>query len=284
MPDGSAAAAGTMRLGGDLTVARLGFGAMRLTGPGIWGDPPDREAAKRLLRRAVELGVTFIDTADAYGPGVSETLIAEALRPYPAGLVIATKGGLTRPGPGHWRPDGRPSHLRAACEASLRRLNVDRLDLYQLHAPDPRVAYEESVGALVQLRADGKIRHIGLANVSIQQLQMVQPLTPIVSVQNRYSIHDRGSEAVLAHCTREGIAFIPRALLVPNPTPAGEAVSALATRHGVTVAQLVLAWALDRSPAMLPIPGTSSIGHLEDNLAAASVHLSPTEVTALTAL
>jgi pyridoxine 4-dehydrogenase len=274
---------GTLRLGGDLTVARLGFGAMRLTGARAWGDPPDRAVARRLVRRAVELGVTFIDTADAYGPGVSETLVAEALRPYAPGLVIATKGGLTRPSASEWRPDGRPAHLRAACEASLRRLSVDRIDLYQLHAPDPRVPFEESVGALVQLRADGKIRHIGVANVSLEQLRMVAPLTPIVSVQNRYTLTDRTSEAVLAHCIQNDIAFIPRGLLASNPGLPGW-VLALARRHGVTVGALSLEWALGRATVMLPAPTTASVAHLEANVAAASNSLGSEDVAALTAL
>jgi pyridoxine 4-dehydrogenase len=274
---------GILRLGGDLPVARLGFGAMRLTGAGAWGDPPDRAAAKRLVRRAVDLGVNFIDTADAYGPGVSETLIAEALRPYASGLVIATKGGLTRPGASEWRPDGRPVHLRAACEASLRRLSVDRLDLYQLHAPDPRVPFEESVGALVQLRADGKIRHIGLANVSLEQLRMVGALTPIVSVQNRYTLTDRTSETVLEHCIQNGIAFIPRGLLASNHG-LPDWVSALARRHGVTVGALSLEWALARATVILPAPTTASIGHLEANVAAADISLSREDIVTLTAL
>jgi pyridoxine 4-dehydrogenase len=266
---------GTLRLG-DLIVSRLGFGAMRITGPSVWGPPPDRAAAVRLLRRAVELGVTFIDTADAYGPGVSEELIAEALAPYPDGLVIGTKGGLTRPGPGEWRRDGRPAHLRAACEASLKRLRTDRIDLYQLHSPDPRVPLKDSIGALVELKREGKIRHIGVSNVDIRELAAARRVATIISVQNRYNVSDRSSEPMLLECERNGIAFLPWSPLSAGSDAArvSGAIAEVAARHQATPAQVALAWLLARSPVMLPIPGTSSLAHLEENLQAACLRLS----------
>src|SRR5687768_3646233 len=270
----NAAAAGTFRLGGDLFVNRLGFGAMRLTGRGILGEPEDSEEARRVLRRAVELGMNLIDTADSYGPEVSERLIAEALHPYPDDLVIATKGGFTRPG-GRWVPDGRPDHLREACEGSLKRLKVERIDLYQLHRPDPRIAFEDSVWALALLRDEGKIRHVGLSNVGVRELELALDIVPIVSVQNRYNLTDRSSEAVIETCEREGIAFIPWFPLATGQLarPGGD-LDEIAHRHGATPAQVALAWLLANSPVMLPIPGTSSVQHLEENVAATELKLS----------
>jgi aryl-alcohol dehydrogenase-like predicted oxidoreductase len=276
----NAAAAGEIDVGGDLTVHRLGFGAMRVTGSGIWGDPPSRDEAKALLRRAVELGVNFIDTADAYGPEVSEELIAEALAPYPDDLVVATKGGLLRPGPGEWTPDGRPEHLVAACEASLRRLKLDQIPLYQLHRPDPRVPLEDSIGALVGLEEQGKIRHIGLSNVTEEQLRRAQRVTPIASIQNRYNVDDRGSETLVDLCEQEQLVFLPWAPI--QDLDSNQVVRDIAARHGATPTQVVLAWLLARSPAVLPIPGTGSAAHLEENVAAAALELSPAEVSALT--
>jgi pyridoxine 4-dehydrogenase len=282
MPDQAsvtASAAGTIDVGGDLTVNRLGFGAMRITGRGIWGEPPDRDEAKAVLRRAVELDVNFIDTADSYGPEVSETLIAEALSPYPDDLVIATKGGLERPGPGRWTPNGRPEHLREACEGSLRRLKLERIPLYQFHRPDPKVPLEESVGTLIELKREGKIRHIGLSNVDEHQLRRAQRLTPVVSIQNRYNLEDRDSEPLIDLCEQEAMAFLPWAPirdLDPN-----QALREVAERHGATDRQVVLAWLLARSPAILPIPGTGTVEHLEHNVAAAGIRLSPEEVDAL---
>ena len=277
-----AAAAGSMTLGGDLVVRRMGFGAMRITGQGIWGDPPDRAKAHAVLRRAVELGVNLIDTADSYGPEVSEKIIAEALHPYPAGLVIATKGGLTRSGPGQWHRNGRPAHLRKVCEDSLRRLRVGRIDIYQLHAVDPSVPMEESLGELVKLRSEGKIRDIGLSNVSVDQLQRARKLVPIVSVQNRYNLADRASEDVLKVCERDGLGFLPW-----YPVGAGDLarpggpLDRAAKAHGVTQAQVALGWLLLHSPVTLPIPGTSSTAHLEENVAAAELTLDDAEMIAL---
>jgi pyridoxine 4-dehydrogenase len=277
----TAAAAGTIGIGGDLTVNRLGFGAMRLTGPGIWGDPPDRDVAKNVLRRAVDLGVNFLDTADSYGPEVSENLIAETLHPYPEDLVIATKGGLERTGPGRWPSNGRPGHLRDACEGSLRRLRLEEIPLYQLHRPDPRVPIEDSVGALVELKAEGKIRHIGLSNVSEHQLRQAQHLTPVVSIQNRYNVGDRASESLIDLCEEETLAFLPWAPI--QDRGANPALEEVAARHGATPTQVVLAWLLARSPALLPIPGTGSVAHLEENVAAAGLELSDEEVDRLSA-
>ena len=274
----NAAAAGTIEIGGDMVVHRMGFGAMRITGPGILGDPPDLDQARATLRRVLELGVNFIDTADSYGPEVSERLIAEALYPYPDDLVIATKGGLLRPGPGRWDPDGRPEHLRAACEGSLRRLRLDRIPLYQLHRPDPRVPLAESLGALVQLKDEGKIRHIGVSNVSEDQLRQALRITPVVSVQNRYNATDRASEAVLEVCELEQLAFLPWAPIQQADTPA---VAEVAKRHDASPRQIVLAWLLARSPQVLPIPGTGSPEHAEANIAAASIELSLDEVDAI---
>ena len=269
-------------IGGDLTVRRLGFGAMRITGEGIWGDPPDVESARRLLRRVVELGIDFIDTADSYGPGTSERLIAEALHPYPPGLVIATKGGIVRPGPGRWEPDGRPEHLRAACLASLARLRLERIDLYQFHLVDPAVPIEDSIGELARLRDEGKVRHIGVSNVNLHQLERARSVAPIVSVQNRYNVADRGSDPVLAICERDGLAFIPWSPLTQSPKDAGAvrraALESWARRREVSFAQAATAWLLARSEAMLPIPGTSSIVHLEDNVLAGELRFTPEEL------
>ena len=275
----TAAAAGTIDVGGDLTVNRLGFGAMRITGQGIWGDPPDRGQAIATLRRAVELGVNFIDTADSYGPDVSENLIAEALYPYPDDLVIATKGGLTRPGPNRWDPDGRPEHLRSVCEGSLRRLRLEQIPLYQLHRPDPRVPYAESVGTLAELKKEGKIRHVGVSNVSEEQLREAQRIVNIVSVQNRFNVTDRASQAVLDICEQESLVFLPWAPI----QEAGKNVGVLsaAERLGATEYQVVLAWMLSFSHMMLPIPGTGSPAHVEENIAAAGLELTGDEERAI---
>jgi len=274
---------GTMDLGGDLTVHRLGFGAMRITGEGIWGEPRDHDEAIAVLRRAVDLGVTFIDTADSYGPFVSERLIAEALHPYPDDLVIATKGGLQRTGPGQWPPDGRPQHLRAACDGSLERLRLEQIPLYQFHRPDPKVPFEDSVGMLVELKNEGKIRHIGLSNVTEGQLDTARRMTPIVSVQNRYSRVDRSSEAMLDRCESESIAFLPWAPIEAGRIDRDSPVARVAAAHQATPQQVALAWLLARSPVMIPIPGTGSVAHLEENLGAATLRLTPSEVAELNA-
>jgi aryl-alcohol dehydrogenase-like predicted oxidoreductase len=274
-------AVATLDLGGDLTVRRLGFGAMRITGPGIWGEPADTGEAIATLRRAVELGVNFIDTADSYGPFVSERLIAEALHPYPDDLVVGTKGGMSRAGPGRWDADGRPQHLRAACDESLQRLRLDQIALYQLHRPDPKVPFEDSVGMLVQLKDEGKIRHIGLSNVTESQLDQAMQLTAIASVQNRYNPVDRSSEAMLDRCETESIAFVPWAPVDSGSIGQDAAVGRVAKAHDATPHQVALAWLLARSPAMLPIPGTGSVAHLEENMAAASLQLSPEEIATL---
>ncbi len=271
----------TLNIGGDLTVRRLGFGAMRLTGRGIWGEPPDHDEAIAVLRRAVELGVNFIDTADSYGPFVSERLIAEALHPYPDDLVIATKGGLVRPGPGRWPADGRPQHLRAACDESLQRLRLEQIPLYQFHRPDPKVPFEDSVGMLVELNNEGKIRHIGLSNVTEAQLDQAMRLTPIVSVQNRYSPVDRGSESMVDRCEVESMAFLPWAPIEGGSIDRDAVVARVAKAHDATPHQVALAWLLARSPVMLPIPGTGSVAHLEENMGAASLRLTPEEVAEL---
>jgi pyridoxine 4-dehydrogenase len=281
-----AAAAGALKIGGDLEVNRLGFGAMRITGPGIWGPPKDPAEARAVLRRTLELGVNFIDTADAYGPEVSERLIAETLHPYPRGLVIATKGGLVRPGASQWVTSGAPAHLREACEQSLKRLRLERIDLYQLHAIDDKVPLEESLGELARLQKQGKIHHVGVSNFDLDELKRAREVVTVVSVQNRYNVTDRRSEDVLDYCTREGIAFIPWAPLARgvSATLAGkshDAFEATAAAHGINDFQLAIAWLLARSPAMLPIPGTSSVGHLEENVAAAAVKLSAKELAAI---
>ena len=276
-PDASAA--GTISIGGDLTVNRLGFGAMRITGQGIWGEPPSRDQAKAALRRAIELSVNFIDTADSYGPEVSESLIAEALYPYPDDLVIATKGGLDRPGPGRWVPDGRPEHLREVCEGSLRRLKLDQIMLYQLHRPDPKVPLAESVGALAELKDEGKIRHIGLSNVTEDQLREAQRITPVVSVQNRYNAADRSSESMVDLCDQEKLAFLPWAPI--QDADRLPPVLSAAHLHGASTRQIVLAWLLTRSPQILPIPGTGSPDHVAENVAAGSIQLTNLEATAI---
>jgi aryl-alcohol dehydrogenase-like predicted oxidoreductase len=282
--DVTAAAAGAITLGGDLEVRRMGYGAMRITGEGIWGEPPDREAAKGVLRRALELGVNFIDTADSYGPEVSERLIAEALHPYPDDLVVATKGGLVRSGPGGWEPDGRPEHLREACEDSLRRLRLDRIDLYQFHRPDPNVPLEESVGAIAELRAEGKVRHVGLSNVSVEQFERARAIVPVVSIQNRYSVVDRDSEPLVEVSERDGLAFLPWWPLVAGRIARhGGPLERAAGAHRATAAQVALAWLLQRSPVMLAIPGTGSVDHLEENVAAAGLRLSDDEYESLAA-
>jgi pyridoxine 4-dehydrogenase len=275
----SATAAGTIDIGGDLTVNRLGYGAMRITGDGIWGEPADRDEAKAVLRKAVELGINFIDTADSYGPHVSEILIAEALYPYPDDLVIATKGGLERTGPGQWPVNGRPEHLKEVCEGSLRRLKLEQIPLYQLHRPDPAVPYEDSVGALVELKEQGKIRHIGLSNVTEEQLRKAQRLTPVVSIQNRYNLGDRASESLIDLCEQESMVFLPWAPL--QDLDHSQTVRQVAESHQATPRQIVLAWLLARSPSILPIPGTGSVSHLETNIAPAGITLSPDEVQAL---
>lgn len=278
-------AAGTIVIGRDLTVNRLGLGAMRLCGPGISGDPPDRAAALRVLQRAVELGVHFIDTADAYGPETNERLIADALYPYPAGLVIATKGGITRPAPERWERDGRVSHLRAACEASLRRLRVDCIDLYQLHSIDPLVPLEESLGEIARLQREGKIRHVGVSNFTSGELARARRVVDVASVQNRYNVADRASDAVLATCERDGIVFIPWSPLSQSPHEPREGprrrLAEWAERRGTSFAQAAIAWLLARSPAMLPIPGTSGVAHLEENLAAARLRLTDEDLRSI---
>jgi pyridoxine 4-dehydrogenase len=266
-------------IGGDLEVHRLGFGAMRITGPGIWGPPDDPEEAKRLLRRVVELGIDLIDTADSYGPEVSENLIAEALHPYPDDLMIATKGGLRRTGPSQWPSDARPERLKECCEGSLRRLKLDRIDLYQLHSPDPKVPYEDSVGALKELQDEGKIKHVGVSNVSVEQLEQARGVARVVTVQNRYNLEDRDSEDVLEACESAGIGFIPWfPLATGRLAEPGGPLDRIARERDATPGQIALAWLLARSPVMLPIPGTSSIEHLEENLGAAEIELSQDEV------
>jgi aryl-alcohol dehydrogenase-like predicted oxidoreductase len=272
--DRPAAMSGTFLLGDDLPVHRLGFGSMRLTGRGVWGEPADRKEAIAVLRRAVALGITLIDTADSYGPEVAERLIAEALYPYPEDLVIATKAGLQRPGPDQWVVNGRPDHLRSACEASLRRLRLQRIDLFQLHRIDPNVALEDQIGLLIELQSEGKIRHIGLSEVTVEQLEAACRMTPVASVQNRYNLNDRASESVLAYCEREHIGFIPWfPLATGGLAQAGGPLAAAAKRLHAQPAQVALAWLLKKSPVMLPIPGTSRVRHLEDNTAASRLLL-----------
>jgi len=268
--------AGTVTLGGELTVHRLGYGAMRVTGAGIWGPPKDRAGALAVLQRAVELGVNFIDTADSYGPDVSEELIAEALSPYPRDLVIATKGGWVRPGPGQWSHNATPDHLRKAVEGSLKKLRLDRIDVYQLHIPDPIVSLEASVGTLAELRSEGKIRLIGLSNVTQEHIERARKIVPIVSVRNRYRFADREWDYVVDYCDQNGIAFIPWFPLGAGQA-AKETVQRIASAHGAKPMQVALAWLLQRSPVMLPIPGTSSVGHLEENMLAGSLRLTEEE-------
>jgi pyridoxine 4-dehydrogenase len=269
----------TLTIGGDLEVQRLGFGAMRITGKGIWGPPEDPEEAKRVLHRVVELGLNLIDTADSYGPEVSENLIAETLHPYPDGLVIATKGGLRRTGPGQWPRDARPERLKECCEASLRRLKLDRIDLYQLHSPDPQVPYEDSVGALRELQEEGKIRHVGISNVSVEEFEQARGIVEVVTVQNRYNLEDRRWEDVLEACEQAGIGFIPWfPLATGRLAEPGGPLDRIAREHDATPAQIALAWLLARSPVMIPIPGTASVEHLEENVGAREIQLSPEEV------
>ena len=276
----TADAAGTIDIGGDLTVNRMGYGAMRITGPGIWGEPTDRDRAQAALRKAVELGVNFIDTADSYGPDVSEILIAETLYPYPDDLVIATKGGLVRPAPGRWDADGRPEHLRGVCEGSLRRLKLEQIPLYQFHRPDPKVPLADSIGTLAELRAEGKIRHIGISNVREDQLREAERITPIVSVQNRYNVTDRAAEPMVDLCSQDNLAFLPWAPI--QETEQKVPVLSAAERHGVSPRQIALAWLLARSPVMLPIPGSGSAEHVADNIAATGIELSNEEYNSIT--
>ncbi|MGO9906037.1 MAG: aldo/keto reductase [Solirubrobacteraceae bacterium] len=275
----------TLTIGGDLEIFRIGFGAMRITGPGIWGppaDPPGPAGARQLLRRVVDRDVNLIDTADSYGPDVSENLIAEALRPYPENLVIATKGGFERPGPGQWEPSCRPDRLKRCCEASLRRLRVERIDLYQLHTVDPKVPIEDSVAALAELQEEGKIRHIGLSNVGVEEIERAQEIAPIVSVQNQYNVVNRASEDVLRFCEEAGIPFLPYfPLAVGELAESGTALADIAAGHGATPAQVALAWLLQHSPVTVPIPGTSSIAHFDENLEAAELELEDDELEAL---
>jgi pyridoxine 4-dehydrogenase len=277
-----AKASGTFTLGGDLTVHRLGFGAMRVTGKGVWGDPKDPKEARAVLRRTVELGINFIDTADSYGPETSELLIAEALHPYPKGLVIATKGGLTRPGPDEWEPVGRAPYIQQCVELSLRRLKLDCIDLYQLHRIDPKVPMEETLGALKKLQEQGKIRHIGLSEVSVDEIKKARKLLKVASVQNLYNLGDRKHEDVVDYCAEEKLGFIPWfPMAAGDLAKEGGVLDSAAKQHGATVSQLALAWLLHRSPVMLPIPGTSSVKHLEQNTAAASLKLSEAEWAAI---
>ena len=269
-----AAKSGQFRIGGDLTINRLGYGSMRLTGKGIWGPPKDRNESIRVLRRAVELGINFIDTADSYGPAVAEEIIAEALYPYPAGLVIATKAGFDRPGPDKWVTNGRPEHLRAACEGSLKRLRLDRIELFQLHRIDPKVPADDQLGALQNLQSEGKINHIGLSEVSVKEIEHARTIVPIVSIQNRYSVVDRAADDVVEYCERAGLGFIPWfPLAAGDVSKKGNELERAAAKLKITPSQTALAWLLQRSPVMLPIPGTSRVEHLEENVTAAAVKL-----------
>jgi len=279
---GSASAAGTatnptFKIGGDLEVNRLGFGAMRITGEGVWGWPPDRASAIQVLKRTVDLGVNLIDTADAYGPETDELLIAEALHPYPKGLVIATKGGNTRPGPGQWVPNGRPDYLKSCVDKSLKRLQLERIDLYQLHRVDPKVPMEDSLGAIKEMQSAGKIRHFGLSEVSVAEIERARKVLPIMSVQNRYNVDDRKWDNVVDYCEKENLAFLPWYPVGGGRGVKSAALDAVAKAHNASVYQVALAWLLQRSPVMLPIPGTSNIKHLEDNVAAAKLKLTPEE-------
>ena len=280
----NAARAGKITIGADLEVNRLGYGAMRLTGEGVWGPHPDHENAIAVLKKVIELGVDFIDTANSYGPETNESLIHEALYPYPEGLVIATKGGLTRSGPNKWERNGDPVHLREQCELSLQRLGLETIDLYQLHAPDPDIPYAESVGALAELQREGLIRHVGISNVDSVQLEVALDIVDVVSVQNRFSISDRGSLEVLLACERHGLAFLPWFPLVAGSLEEDEVIDRIAARHDATRYQVAIAWLLQRSPVMLPIPGTSSIAHLEENVAAGAIRLSEEEMLELEAV
>jgi pyridoxine 4-dehydrogenase len=280
----AAKAASTFKLGGDLPVKRLGFGAMRITGEGIWGWPADRDEARRVLRRAVELGVNLIDTADSYGPDTSELLIAEALHPYPAGLVIATKGGLTRPGPDEWVSNGRPDYLRKCVDGSLKRLRLERIDLYQLHRIDSKVPLEDSLGALKEMRDAGKIRHVGLSEVGPAEIERARKIVPIATVQNRYNLMSRKWDDALEHCEKHGLGFMPWSPVGGGKSLRGGKVEAVAKARGASVYQVAIAWLLQRSPVMLPIPGTSSVAHLEENVAAGELTLTAAELRALDSL
>ena len=271
----------TFKIGGDLTVNRLGFGAMRLTGDGIWGWPKDRDEARKVLKRAVELGVNLIDTADAYGPETSELLIAEALHPYPKGLVIATKGGLTRPGPGQWSPNGRPDYLKQCVDKSLKRLRLERIDLYQLHRVDRHVPMEDSLGAIKEMRDAGKIRHVGLSEVGPEEIERARKVVPIATVQNRYNVADRTWDNALKHCEKEGLGFMPWSPIGGGRSLKDTALEAVARESNATVYQVAIAWLLQRSPVMLPIPGTSSVQHLEENVAAGKLRLPEAQMKAL---
>jgi aryl-alcohol dehydrogenase-like predicted oxidoreductase len=279
-----ARASGEFAIGGDLPIARLGYGAMQIPGPGVWGEPRDHDEVIRVLRRAVELGVTFIDTADSYGPEVSERIIREALHPYPRDLIVATKAGLTRPGPDRWERNGRPEYLKAEAEKSLRLLGLERIELFQLHRIDPDVPLADSLGALVELQAEGKIGRIGLSEVSVSEIQAAKAITPIATVQNRYNLADRGAEPVLDYCQREDIGFIPWfPMATGRLARPGGPLQRIAEEHDVTPAQLALAWLLQRSPVLLPIPGTSTVAHLEENLGAALIELTPEQTQQLDA-
>ncbi|MGH3090180.1 MAG: aldo/keto reductase [Rubrobacteraceae bacterium] len=282
--DHSASGAGKFMIGGDLAVNRIGFGAMRLTGPGVWGDPDDREGAKKVLHRALELGVNFVDTADAYGPETNENLIREALYPYPEDVLVATKGGHIRDNDKNWLPDGRPEHLERACEASMKRLGVEQIELYQFHRPDPDVPYEESIGALAELRSEGKVLHVGVSNVNVEQLETARSIVPIASVQNRYNITERNADDLVDACERAGIAFLPYfPLKTGDLAKPGGPLDEVAEKRGASAGQVALAWLLHRSPVMIPIPGTSSVDHLKENVAAASLSLGMGEMRALNA-
>jgi aryl-alcohol dehydrogenase-like predicted oxidoreductase len=280
-----ARASGEFAVGGDLPVVRLGYGSMQIPGPGVWGEPRDNDEVIRVLRRAVELGVTFIDTADSYGPGVSERVIREALHPYPDDVVIATKAGLTRPGPGRWERNGRPEHLRAQAEKSLRLLGLERIELFQLHRIDPEVPLADQLGALVELKDEGKIGRIGISQVSVSEIEAARAITPIATVQNLYNLSDRSDEPVLEFCEREGIGFIPWFPMATGQLARpGGPLQRIADEHAVTPAQLALAWLLQRSPVLLPIPGTSTVAHVEENVAAALIELTPDQVQQIDAM
>ncbi len=282
--DHSASEAGTFKIGGDLSVNRIGYGAMRLTGSGVWGDPDDREGAKKVLHKALELGVNFIDTADAYGPDTNENLIREALYPYPQDVLVATKGGHVRDGDKNWLTDGRPEHIKESCEASMKRLGVEQIELYQLHRPDPDVPYEESIGALAELRSEGKVRHVGISNVDVEQMETARSIVPIASVQNRYNITERGDDDLVDACEGYGVAFLPYfPLATGDLAKPGGPLDEIAARHDATAGQVALAWLLHRSPVIIPIPGTSSVDHLAENVAAAGISLGATEMRTLNA-
>ncbi|MBA2693384.1 MAG: aldo/keto reductase [Rubrobacter sp.] len=280
----SASEAGTFRIGGDLSVNRIGYGAMRLTGSGVWGDPDDREGAKKVLHKALELGVNFIDTADAYGPETNENLIREALYPYPQNVLVATKGGHVRDKDKNWLTNGRPEHIKEACEASMKRLGVEQIELYQFHRPDPDVPYEESIGALAELKSEGKVRHVGISNVDVGQFEAARSIVPISSVQNRYNVNERGADDLVDACERANVAFLPYfPLATGDLAKPGGPLDEIAERHDATAGQVALAWLLHRSPVIIPIPGTSSVDHLEENVAAGSISLGMSEMRTLSA-